>query len=271
MMQVSNVKTAKSTTQAASRQANTAADTASKDIQSKILNAQKQSQGLSFNMEMTAEEKANFRQKIQQEISDLKRELRQRQLEEERKEQEAKKALEKKEQQEAASQESVPKERQKIQSGQEINDRQQDSVSGSKKSQKGSELDKDREDRNILHGGMQKIISADSTVRQYRAVSNAAAQNDKAVRVQEQEMRQDEVRGSDVDAVKKEQRADLQKEARRMEMMKTFMFEGKSKTTEPAAGIAKPQPMISRGKGLYDNNAMLFKTNFQSVELDLRQ
>ena len=224
------------------------------------MNAQKQSQGLSFNMEMTAEEKANFRQKIQQEISDLKRELRQRQLEEE-----------KKEQQEAASQESVPKERQKIQSGQEINDRQQDSVSGSKKSQKGSELDTDREDRNILHGGMQKIISADSTVRQYRAVSNAAAQNDKAVRVQEQEMRQDEVRGSDVDAVKKEQRADLQKEARRMEMMKTFMFEGKSKTTEPAAGIAKPQPMISRGKGLYDNNAMLFKTNFQSVELDLRQ
>ncbi len=271
MMQVSNVKTEGSTSQAASRQANAAVDTVSKDIQSKILNAQKQSRGLSFNMEMTAEEKENIRQKIQQEISDLKRELRQRQLEEERKEQEAKKALEKEEQQETASQEAVRKERQKTQSVQEENGRQQDDMSGSKSSQKGSELDTDREDRNILHRGMQKMISADSMVRQYRAVRNIAAQNDKAVRVREQEMRLDEVRGSDVEAVKKEQKADMQKETRRMEMMQTFMFEGKSRTTEPAAGIAKPQPIIARGKGLYDNNAMLFRTNFQSVEFDLRQ
>ncbi len=117
MMQVDNVnstgkavQSVKAQVSPAAEQTNSAADSVSKDIQSKIMDAQKQRQGLSFNMEMTAEEKENIRQKIQQEISDLKRELRQREAEEKKKQQEAQRAVEKKEQQqEKQSQEAVRK------------------------------------------------------------------------------------------------------------------------------------------------------------------
>ena len=51
---------------AAPAQTNTATDSVSKEIQSQIMNAQKKRQGLSFNMEMTAAEKEDIRQKIQQ-------------------------------------------------------------------------------------------------------------------------------------------------------------------------------------------------------------
>ena len=96
MVQVDKVQSVTNTAQSAntpeSNPARMVTDSASKDIQSKILDAQKQRQGLSFNREMTSEEKENIRQKIQQEISDLKRELRRREAEEKKKQQEAQKA-----------------------------------------------------------------------------------------------------------------------------------------------------------------------------------
>lgn len=76
-------------TQAAQIGMNQAMDSYSKNIQNQIANAQKQLQELSYNEEMTLEEKMKKRQEIQQQISDLNMQLRQHQIEQ-RKEQQSK-------------------------------------------------------------------------------------------------------------------------------------------------------------------------------------
>lgn len=63
---------------------NQATDSYSRNIQNQIANAQKQLQELSSNEEMTLEEKMKKRQEIQQQISDLKMQLRQHQMEQRR-------------------------------------------------------------------------------------------------------------------------------------------------------------------------------------------
>ncbi len=63
---------------------NQATDSYSRNIQNQIANAQKQLQELSSNEEMTLEETMKKRQEIQQQISDLKMQLRQHQMEQRR-------------------------------------------------------------------------------------------------------------------------------------------------------------------------------------------
>ena len=69
---------------------NQATDSYSRNIQSQIVNAQKQLQELSSNEEMTLEEKMKKRQEIQQQISDLNMQLRQHQAEQRKEKQQAK-------------------------------------------------------------------------------------------------------------------------------------------------------------------------------------
>jgi hypothetical protein len=271
MMQVSNVNAAGTAVQAPKEQISTAEDSVSKEIQGKITAAQKRRQELSSNAEMTAEEKADRRQKIQQEISDLKRELRRRQLEEQKKQQEEEKAAKaKKEQKENASKEAV-KERQKTESAQGADGRQQESMSGSQSSKKvdGSKAEEDV--RESLPGVMHKSLSTEATVNQISILTNAAARADGTARVREAEINQDAARGTDVTEPKKAQRAELEKETRRMERIQAFMFGGSSKAAEADVGVVKQTFGGVRGKGLYNNEGMMFKTNFQSVQMDLKQ
>lgn len=269
MMQVSNVNATSNTVQT-KEQPDVAVDSVSKDIQSKIMNAQKQRQELSSNTEMSAEEKADIRQKIQQEISDLKRELRQRQAEEKKKQQEAKKAEEaEKEQKKEASREAI-KEQQKTQSTQST-DGQQKNTSNSDNGRKVDSQNEEEDTRDVQADVMHKHLSTDTAVMQVRILRNTAARRDGVVRVREAEINQDAARGADVESLKKEQREDIRKETRRMERVQTFMFEGKSRTTEPAVGVKNHFTGGARQKGLYSNNGMVFKTNFESVQMDLRQ
>lgn len=274
MMQVSNVSAAGNTVQAVKtvkEQPSTATDSVSKDIQNKIMDAQKQRQELSSNMQMTAEEKADRRQKIQKEISDLKRELRQREAEEKRKQQEAEKAAEaKKERKEEASKEAV-KEQQKSQSAQNADGRKEN-VPGSDNGRKTDDQKAEEERRENLPKVMHKGISKAAAVEQVRIVRKTAAQRDGAASVREAEISQDAARGADVESLRKEQRQEIQKEARRMEQIQTFMFGGKnSKAVDADEGVVKQFSGGVRGKGLYSNSGMMFKTNFQSVQMDLKQ
>ena len=66
-------------------------DSVSKNLQSQIVNAQKQLQEVSANKEMSLEEKMKKRQEIQQQIAELNNQLRQHQMEQ-RKEQQTKKS-----------------------------------------------------------------------------------------------------------------------------------------------------------------------------------
>lgn len=308
MIQVSNVnKNTGNTAQPVREPVDAAADSVSKDIQSKIMVAQKQRQGLSFNTEMTSEEKENIRRKIQQEISDLKRELRQREAEEKRKQQEEERAVErKKEQQEHAAQEAARKQ-QRNQLAQGTAGQQQDTqaAQGSNgqrqknqpiQSTKGQQNPKtaqntepqqgapgpgrsngadasraDGEVREILPGGFHKIISSYSAVNQFHTVRNAAAQLEGTARIREAETNLDAVRGADVKVTKKEQRETLQKETKRMETVQNFMFGDSQKAAEPTVGIRRHYTRGANGNGLYGRNGMLFKTNFQSIQMDLKQ
>ncbi len=274
MVQVDKVQSVTNTAQSAntseSNPARMVTDSASKDIQSKILDAQKQRQGLSFNREMTSEEKENIRQKIQQEISDLKRELRRREAEEKKKQQEAQKAAKAQEEQKEKESKETVKEQQSTKPAQDVNGQTQESVSRPDNVNGTSGLQTE-ENKGLLPDGMQKVISAGASVRQFRTVRSAASKNDAAARMREMEMKQDEVRGADVQGLKKEQRADLQKETKRMETVQSFMFEGTNKTMEPSSGVWEPVPVGLRGKGLYNNNGMMFRNNFQSVQMDLKQ
>lgn len=270
MMQVSNVNAAGTAVQATKEQISTTEDSVSKEIQGKITAAQKRRQELSSNVEMTAEEKADRRQKIQQEISDLKRELRRRQLEEQKKQQEEEKAAKaKKEQKENASKESV-KEQQKSQSAQGSDRRQQDSIPGSQSSENADGSKAEEDVREILPGVMHKSLSMGTTVNQISILTNTAARADGTARVREAEINQDAARGADVTESKKAQRAEFEKGTRRMERVQAFMFGGSGKAAESDLRAVK-QTAGGVRKGLYNNDGMMFKTNFQSVQMDLKQ
>ncbi len=269
MMQVSNVNAAGTAVQAQKEQISATEDSVSKEIQGKITAAQKRRQELSSNMEMTAEEKADRRQKIQQEISDLKRELRRRQLEEQKKQQEEEKAAKaKKEQKESASKEAV-REQQRSQSTQNASGQQQESISGSQNS-KNVDSSKEEENRDVLPGVMHKSLSTETTVNQISILTNTAARADGLNRVREAEINQDAARGTDVAELKKAQRAEFEKDARRMERIQAFMFGGGSKAAESDLGVVK-QTSGGIRKGLYNDDGVMFKTNFQSVQMDLKQ
>lgn len=289
-MQVDNVnstgkavQSVKAQVSPAAEQTNSAADSVSKDIQSKIMDAQKQRQGLSFNMEMTAEEKENIRQKIQQEISDLKRELRQREAEEKKKQQEAQRAVEKKEQQqEKQSQEAVRKQQvqpvqdensqpQKVQPTQTENDQPQNTAVA-ENSKRTDDSAADGEVREILPGGMHKIISTNSSVRQFQIVKNAVAQNNGTARIQEAELNQDAVRGSEVDDLKKDQLKTMQKETQRMETVQQFIFgNSNNRATGSVIGTGTNFSNVSKENNFYNSDGKMFQNYFQSIQMDLRQ
>ena len=119
---------------------------------------------------------------------------------------------------------------------------------------------------------MHKRVSREAAVRQTQILNNATVKREAAARIRESEIKQDAARGADTEALKKELRADVQEEARRAEQMQSFMFEGRSrKPADADEGFVNQISGSFRGKGLYDNGGSMLKTNFQSVQMDLRQ
>ena len=266
MMQVSNASSAGNAVQSVKEQMNAAPDTASKEIQGRIMDAQKRRQDLSSDTNMPAQEKESKRQKIQQEISDLKRELRQRQAEEKKKQQEERKAEQVKEEQKKHAYRENIKEQQASKQAQETDGRQREDIASPDSSRQA-----DAEGQEALVGVMHNSMSKDAAFAQMQIVRNTAAQAEGTVRIREAEITQDAARGVDVEARRQEHMEGIEKDARRMERMHAFMFEGTSRTADAAEGAVKQVSGSSRGKGLYNNIGMMFKTNFRSVQMDMRQ
>lgn len=278
MVQLNNIDTAGNTVQtvkapvtATANQASTSTDSVRKEIQGKIMNAQKQSQELSLNTEMTAQERENKRQQIQQEISDLKRELRLREEEEKKKQQEAEKvAAQKEKRQKDASRKAIREQDENTRTSQSTDGRQQERISESNGRQQEDGSNTDGEVREILPEGLHKAFSNDSNIRQYRVIQNVSAQFNRATSIQESEINQDAARGADVKELKETQRKAFQKETQRMEMMQSFIFGNKNnRAAEPAIGIQNHFSRSLRENGLYNNNGMLSRNNFDSVQMDV--
>jgi len=157
MMKIGSVTGADNSMQTGRSGMNMQVDFVSKNIQNQIANAQKQLQEVSSREDMTQEEKMKKRQEIQQEITNLNQQLRQRQIEQ-RKEQQSK--------------------------GMSMDDMLGVKPrTGSKKSgSKGSGLSQ---------ANMQAMISADSSMKQAQVQGNVALAMEDRASVLKAEMKQD--------------------------------------------------------------------------------
>ncbi len=277
MVQFNNINTTENTVQtvkapvaATANQANTSTDSVRKEIQGKIMNAQKKSQELSLNTEMTAQERENRRQQIQQEISDLKRELRLREEEEKKKQQEAEKAAAQKEERQKEASRKTITEQDENSNVQRTDNKPQTEISEPNNRTQANDSNADGEVREILPEGLHNVVSNASSIRQYRVIQNVSAQFHRTASIQESEINQDAARGADVKELKETQRKAFQKETQRMETMQSFIFGNKNnRAAEQATGVRNHISQGFRENGLYNNNGTLFRNNFESVQMDI--
>lgn len=283
MMQIGNVNGNVNAVQAVKDVESTTGrngDSASKEIQSRIANAQSKRQEISSNQKMSEEEKSSERQKIQQEISDLKRQLRQRQLEEQKEQKEADKTARKQEEQKKQARAEVIKEQQKGNaegSGRQRGDRAAEVSNDRSKENKTVERDKqaeevkadgkaEEESRKTQREDMQKRISKGAVVEQFRVVRKVSQQAAAKENVQKAEIRQDEVRGADVEKKTEAQQAETGRKTRQVEMVEEFMFETKeADKTDNQAAIGL------NGRGLYTNRGTMFGNLFPADKMDVQQ
>lgn len=161
-----------------------AEDAVSKRLMQQIENAQKQLQEIYANSEMSVEEKMKRRQEIQKEISELNSQLRQHQMEMQRKEAEEAK----KKQAESAS-------------------AAERSGNSQKKNAKDGQVDVQ-----ISAEGMQAMLSADGAMKQAKVQGSVAASMDGKAGVLEAEIKLDSARNGDTSA-KEAQLADVKQKA----------------------------------------------------------
>ena len=157
---------------------NMQSDSVSKGIQKQIENAQKRLQELSSNEELPLEEKMKKRQEIQQEITELSQQMRQRQIE-----------MRKKQQPKGNSMDEM------LGSGR----KQRASKAGSK-------------DSGMSQAGMKAMILADVSMKQAQVQGSIATQMEGRAGVLESEIKQDKAMGANVEK-KEEELADIKQTA----------------------------------------------------------
>lgn len=164
-MNISSIGNTNNGIQSFRLKADQATDSISKNLQSRIMNAQKQIQSLGENKDMSPEEKMKKRQDIQKQISDLQNQLRQHQIEERM------------------------KQRQKSTSMDDMlgGTRQNSSINGSS---------------GLSDASMQAIISADAAMKQTKVQGSAKSQMEGQAHVLEGEIKMEESRGGNAEKLK---------------------------------------------------------------------
>ncbi|MBR5800155.1 MAG: FlxA-like family protein [Lachnospiraceae bacterium] len=175
-------------------------DAVSKNIQSQIVNAQKQLQELSANKEMSMEEKMKKRQEIQQQITDLNNQLRQHQMEQRKEKQQPKGSA------------------------------MEDLFGGSKNVTPKA----GKKSSGLSLASMTAIISADSAMAQAQIQGSVSGQMEGKAGVLEAEIKLDSARGGDVEK-KKEELAEVQEKASEAETAQLNTLSDANKKLEEAA------------------------------------
>ena len=245
MMNVNRVNTNQPPLAPSKGSSNAAMDTVSKNLQSKILDAQKQRQELSANHEITAEEKISQRQKIQQEISDLKRQLRQHEMEQKQEQQKDDLAAQEKDEQKKA----LTKEQQQA-SSTDDRDKNADTAKTEDKS------------RNRLKQTAKGVVSTQAFEEQSRIENSATAKREGRVRLLESEIRQDNARGSDTKQ-KKAQLNSIRQKEKIMDTARQSIMLGNSQTSTESAKAAKQS--ADNSKRLYNSKGILVGSSFQTT------
>lgn len=160
---------------------NIGSDATGKNLQSQIVNAQKQMQELSTNKEMSPESKMEKRKEIQEQINELQNQLRQHQLE------------------------------QRKENLQRSTSSMEDMLGGSRQNSQVS-----AGGTGMSSGNMQAILSADYARAQVKAQESARAQVKGEAKVLKAEIKQDGARGANVEK-KQEQLAEIEARAQKLE------------------------------------------------------
>lgn len=208
-------------------------DAETKNLESKIMDAQKRQKGLNSDRDMTAEERSSARQEIQREISELRRQLRQRQAEQKKEQQKDDKTAE--ERKERLKSENTDDTKGVIYEG-----RSADS------------LKDEREEDNQKDAPVTK----EAAMKQIRMVVNADTKIDGKIRVIEAEEKQDSI-GKTGNIDKKSRLDDVRKRSQRVEIAQKAMFGEKDKKSDKNVGSMKRFYDDDRYKGLYNNKGMM--------------
>lgn len=185
---------------------NQARDSYSRNIQNKIANAERELQELSSNEDMTLEEKMKKRQEIQRQISDLKMQLRQHQMEQRR-------AMRDAERQQAK--ESF--------AGTMPDDAR--NAGNAKAGGKGAGLSQ---------AGMTAIISAEGSIKQAKVQGSVAAKMEGRSGVLQSEIKLDQARGNDT-RKKEEELAEVEQKAQAATASQLSTLADANKAMEEAA------------------------------------
>ncbi|MCM1057389.1 MAG: hypothetical protein NC517_07275 [Firmicutes bacterium] len=228
-------------------------DFASKNIQDKISNVQRQKQGLSSKQEMSAEEKAKESQELQQELSSLNTQLRQRQAEA-RREQQKEVLLEETrladspaadaEKGGAKAVENEEKNKADRGAGEErainVEGPEKEAVSSEIRAAEKETDDREPEDVGMPAGEMRAIVEREASGEQTKRRQAVIARLESGIVILKGEIRQDELRGADVEKKK----AELKRQEQKVQKASSGLpdVKGPSKTAGRAAGTGNDAP-----------------------------
>ena len=176
------------------------ADPETKSLQKQIAEKQKQLQELSSNQEMSMEEKMKKRQDIQKEITDLKNQLRQHQIEQRKEQQQQKSSV-------------------------------MDDMLGSNKKEEAQK--QEDQGAGISQTSMKAMITADSAINQAKVYGGVASDMEGTAKVLTSEIKADAGRGSSVE--KQQELAEVEKRAEKAVSSQVSELAEASETMEDAA------------------------------------
>ncbi len=177
------------------------ADPETKSFQKQIAEKQKQLQELSSNQEMSMEEKMKKRQDIQKEITDLKNQLRQHQIEQRKEQQQQKSSV-------------------------------MDDMLGSNKKEEAQK--QEDQGAGISQTSMKAMITADSAINQAKVCGGVASDMEGTAKVLASEIKADAGRGSSVEK-KQQELAEVEKRAEKAVSSQVSELAEASETMEDAA------------------------------------
>ncbi len=202
-------------------------DSVSKNIQNKISDVQRQKQELSAKEDIAVEEKRKKRQELQQELSRLNAELRQRQAQSRREQKKEALADEMQAENSTGQTHEAKDEEEKAADSRETENKAIENIDTKPENKKAG----------ISERKIQGMAAADSAIEQEKLEENVIARMEGGIVILKGEIRQDEARGEDVE----KKQAELEKREKRMQRASQITAAGKPRRTAGETATVKPE------------------------------
>lgn len=264
-MEINNVKAM----EGASGSQNTKAqpvDSVSKNIQNEISDVQRKRQELSSKEDISVEEKQKKRQEMQQEISRLNAQLRQRQAEMRREKQQKELLSEEMKKDSDKTKEAGPKkvETKEEKAAKTTKETKETKETGRTERGTKEEKEKKEKDAGISQMGMKEVAAADIALQQMRSRRNVISGMENDITILQGEIRQDEARGANVE----EKQAALKKQEEKVQKASASQFSVLDNTYKVIVDATRANADGSKGttaknvKSSSESDALIKSTNF---------